>query len=49
LADIFKEIVAGAHPWGYIALIFASSRVYGGIALTMAVKLFNREDVLFRV
>ena len=46
---VSKEIVAGAHPWGYIALIFASSCVYGAIALAIAVRLFNREDVLFRV
>ncbi|HEY0704066.1 MAG TPA: ABC transporter permease [Candidatus Acidoferrales bacterium] len=46
---VSKEIVAGAHPWGYIALIFASSCVYGALALAIAVKLFNREDVLFRI
>jgi sodium transport system permease protein len=46
---VSKEIVAGAHPWGYIALIFASSCVYGGIALAIAVRMFNREDVLFRI
>jgi sodium transport system permease protein len=46
---VSKEIVAGAHPWGYIALIFASSCVYGSIALAIAVRMFNREDVLFRV
>ena len=45
---VSKEIVAGAHPWGYIALIFATSCVYGAIALAIAVKMFNREDVLFR-
>lgn len=46
---VSKEIVAGNHPWGYIALIFGSSCVYAAIALGFAVKLFNREDVLFRV
>jgi sodium transport system permease protein len=46
---VSKEIVDGAHPWGYIALIFANSCVYGAIALATAVRLFNREDVLFRV
>src|SRR5271156_782581 len=46
---VSKEIVAGAHPWGYIALIFATSCVYGGIALAIAVRMFNREDVLFRI
>jgi sodium transport system permease protein len=46
---VSKEIVSGNHPWGFIALIFATSCVYAGIALGIAVKLFNREDVLFRV
>jgi sodium transport system permease protein len=46
---VSKEIVAGEHPWGWIALIFASSCVYGAIALRIAVRLFNREDVLFRI
>jgi hypothetical protein len=32
----------------YIALIFASSSVYAAAALGIAVKLFQREDVLFR-
>jgi sodium transport system permease protein len=46
---VSKEIVSGNHPWGFIALIFATSCVYAGIALAIAVRLFNREDVLFRV
>jgi sodium transport system permease protein len=46
---VSKEIVAGAHPWGWIALIFASSCLYGAIALAIAVRMFNREDVLFRI
>jgi sodium transport system permease protein len=46
---VSKEIVSGNHPWGYIAMIFGISCAYAAIALTFAVKLFNREDVLFRV
>jgi sodium transport system permease protein len=46
---VSKEIVSGNHPWNYIAIIFAISCVYAAIALTIAVKLFEREDVLFRV
>jgi sodium transport system permease protein len=46
---VSKEIVSGSHPWGYIALIFATSCVYGAIALALTVRLFNREEVLFRV
>jgi sodium transport system permease protein len=43
-----KELMAGNHPWGFIALIFASSCVYASIAIGAAVTLFNRESVLFR-
>ncbi len=45
---VCKEIVTGTYHWGYIALIFASSCVYAAAALRIAVKLFQREDVLFR-
>jgi sodium transport system permease protein len=45
---ISKEIVAGTYHWNYIALIFASSCVYAAIALAVAIRLFQREDVLFR-
>jgi len=45
---ISKEIVSGTYHWNYIALIFLSSCVYAAVALTIAVKLFQREDVLFR-
>jgi sodium transport system permease protein len=45
---ISKEIVAGTYHWKYVALIFASSSVYAAAALAIAVKLFQREDVLFR-
>jgi sodium transport system permease protein len=45
---VSKEIITGTYQWKYIALIFASSSVYAAIALAIAVKLFQREDVLFR-
>ncbi len=45
---VSKEIVTGTYPWEYIFFIFGSSTVYAAIALAVAVKLFNREDVLFR-
>ena len=45
---ISKEILTGTYHWHYIALIFASSCVYAAIALSFAVRFFEREDVLFR-
>jgi len=45
---VSKEIITGTYHWTFIALIFASSSVYAAIALAIAVKLFQREDVLFR-
>ncbi len=45
---VSKEIVTGTYHWRYIVLIFASSCVYAALALGAAVKLFQREDVLFR-
>jgi sodium transport system permease protein len=45
---VSKEIITGTYHWKYIALIFLSSSVYAAIALTIAVKLFQREGVLFR-
>ena len=45
---VSKEIVSGTYHWGYIGLIFGTSCIYAGIAIACAVRLFNREDVLFR-
>jgi sodium transport system permease protein len=45
---VSKEILTGTYHWRYIVLIFASSCVYAALALGIAVKLFHREDVLFR-
>jgi sodium transport system permease protein len=46
---VCKEIVSGTYHWGFIALIFASSCIYATVALWLAVRLFQREDVLFRI
>jgi len=43
-----KELVIGTYHWNYIAIIFASTSVYAAAALFLAVKMFQREDVLFR-
>ena len=43
-----KELVIGTYHWNYIAMIFASTCVYAAAALFLAVKMFQRESVLFR-
>jgi sodium transport system permease protein len=43
-----KELVSGVWHWNYLGLIFGSTCIYAGIALTFAVRMFNREDVIFR-
>ena len=43
-----KELVTGTYHWNYIALIFLSACVYAAAALFLAVKMFQRESVLFR-
>lgn len=48
LSLVCKEMLSGVWHWDYIALIFASSCVYAGIALAVAVRMFKREDVIFR-
>lgn len=45
---VSKEIVSGTYHWSYMALIFGSSCVYAAIALWIAIKLFQKESVLFR-
>jgi sodium transport system permease protein len=47
-ALLCKELVTGTYHWNYIAIIFFSTCVYAGVALFLAVKMFQREDVLFR-
>ncbi|RFC47187.1 MAG: sodium transport system permease protein [Verrucomicrobia bacterium] len=48
LSLVCKEMLSGIWHWNYIVLIFGSSCVYAAVALTLAVKMFNREDVIFR-
>lgn len=43
-----KEMLSGVWHWNYLALIFGSTCVYAGTALAACVKMFNREDVIFR-
>jgi sodium transport system permease protein len=43
-----KELIAGTYHWNFIAVIFASTCVYAGAALFIAIKMFQRESVLFR-
>jgi len=45
---VCKEIITGTYHWGSILLIFFSTCVYAAAALFLAVKMFQREDVLFR-
>jgi sodium transport system permease protein len=43
-----KELATGTYHWNFIAIIFLSTCVYAGVALFLCVKMFQREDVLFR-
>ena len=43
-----KEMLSGVWHWNYLALIFGSTCVYAGLALAACVRMFNREDVIFR-
>lgn len=43
-----KELVAGTYHWNLIALIFTSNCIYAALALFIAIKMFQRESVLFR-
>ena len=48
LSLVCKELLSGVWHWNYIALIFGSTALYAGIAFTLCVRMFNREDVMFR-
>ncbi len=48
LSLVCKEMLSGVWHWNYIAIIFGSSCVYAAVALRLAVRMFNREDVIFR-
>lgn len=43
-----KELVTGEYHWNFIVIIFVSTCVYAAAALYLAVKMFQRESVLFR-
>ena len=43
-----KDLITGTYHWNSIALIFLSTCVYAAAALFIAVKMFQRESVLFR-
>jgi sodium transport system permease protein len=45
---ICKEIITGTYHWHSIFVIFASTCIYAGAAIFIAVKTFQRESVLFR-
>lgn len=43
-----RELLSGVWHWHYLALIFLSTAGYATLALAGAVRLFQREDVIFR-
>src|SRR5215475_10262924 len=43
-----KELVIGTYHGNFIAIIFTSTCAYAAVALFLAVKMFQRESVLFR-
>lgn len=45
---VSKEIISGTYHWGYMAAVFGMTCVYAAAGLIAAVRMFNREDVLFR-
>jgi sodium transport system permease protein len=45
---VSKEMLSGVWHWKYIGMIFASTALYAGMALAVAVQMFKREDVIFR-
>ena len=48
LSLVCKEMLSGVWNWHYIAIIFGSTCVYAAAALAVTVRMFNREDVIFR-
>ena len=43
-----KDLIAGTYHWNLISIIFGSTCAYAAAALFLAVKMFQRESVLFR-
>lgn len=48
ISVLSKVLMGGSYPWAYIAAIFGMTCIYAGVAIAWAVRMFNREDVLFR-
>ena len=48
LSLVCKEMLSGVWHWNYIAIIFGSSCLYAAAALALAVRMFKRENVIFR-
>jgi sodium transport system permease protein len=48
LSLVCRELLSGVWHWHYLALIFVSMSVYAAAALALAVRMFNRESVVFR-
>ena len=49
LSLVCKEMLSGVWHWGYIAIIFGSTCIYAAAALGLAVQMFKRESVIFRM
>jgi len=49
LSLVCKEMLSGVWHWGYIAIIFGSTCIYAAAALGLAVQMFKRETVIFRM
>jgi sodium transport system permease protein len=45
---LLKDLIAGTYHWNSIAIIFLSTCAYAAVALFLAIKMFQRESVLFR-
>ena len=43
-----KELVSGVWNWSLLGLIFASTCAYAAAAFWLSVRMFKREDVIFR-
>jgi sodium transport system permease protein len=45
---VCKEMLSGTWHWNHILLIFGSACLYAVVALAATVRMFHREEVLFR-
>ncbi|HEV2183475.1 MAG TPA: ABC transporter permease [Candidatus Acidoferrales bacterium] len=45
---VSKEIISGTYHWTMMAAVFGMTCLYAALGLAAAVRMFNREDVLFR-